>query len=97
MPRGQRTVSLIGCTDEQEWIKRRKSSETGARGGEASNPSAPSEPKCLEQWRSARGVDVLGVAMFREVTMMKAEFQQAASGCQRCGAFAGGGSWRRLQ
>ena len=49
------------------------------------------------EWRSARGVDVLGVAMFREVTMMKAEFQQAASGCQRCGASAGGGSWGRLR
>ena len=24
MPRGQRTVSSIGCTDEQEWIKKKE-------------------------------------------------------------------------
>ena len=77
---------------------RRKSSETGARGGEASHlQRRQSRSASRSEWRSARGVDVLGVAMFREVTMMKEEFQQAASGCQRCGAFAGGGSWRRLQ
>ena len=31
-------TTIFRTTDEQEWIKSRKSSETGARGGEATHP-----------------------------------------------------------